>query len=770
MRRILAPIIFIIVLITGTYAFADAPISRSDFVIGAGELLSGSAEDYPSALSRLSGFGIVDAAFTADEPHITNEEAAVILAKIFFVRCGENDALTLSTFISNYFDLAQENRKYLNIAAAINAIDYNESSLRFAAKSNLTSESAEKIINNTKKAIDNFIKITNQKIAVNIANNFKYINSYSPGEKLLITVSLNDLSEYSGDMLSIIAADKKNNVIETLKTVNVKRNKESGFLTEALYFDTEECKPDSVIEIYLFNGESLMPLTSKYVLVGKRNDEKRDLNHGIYTNEEYSAARRELGLKKTGYKVYKGNNAVYSFKNSFELVKLSVNDKILAENEDYIKDDGRFLIFGKAFENEGTYKISASFKYGGMIVDESINQEILPKDDIYINISELSENEIEIYPSGIYGDNSNGLWFMGTSWAGWSKTCTAPYAVRMNLTESAAEGAVSFKFKNLPEGKYKAALSGYNLSPERIPKINAYSGNQKVNDIIPYSKSGDYMDLGVFDFSGDNTLTIENAAQSGSSISILCIYGLRLTPVAADNEETEEYLRSGKSYTDIINSSQNASELRENIIYLENKLSISGLTQNITDELCGSLLAKAPYNCTEQFKSELYSLIKGCTEASEAVLVQSAEDLRGEGKGLYLRGSKAFALTDNKRTAYAYYELDTASVKALSFLFTKSGDKRAEIKIECSISRLPVTSRLFGIKEGAEFDALTAYFASFMSEYSKTIVIDGTNSEYTVPLDDVLSKMSKSCCNDLVIKLSSAEITSIENVRLIKYE
>ena len=51
MRRILAPIIFIVVLITGTYAFADAPISRSDFVIGAGELLSGGAEDYSSALS-----------------------------------------------------------------------------------------------------------------------------------------------------------------------------------------------------------------------------------------------------------------------------------------------------------------------------------------------------------------------------------------------------------------------------------------------------------------------------------------------------------------------------------------------------------------------------------------------------------------------------------------------------------------------------------------------------------------------------------------------
>lgn len=178
---------------------ADEYITRENFIINACRLLkSDGAGDVSSAVSTACELGIVEESFSEKGKYITEEEALVILAKIFLVRCGESDALGMSTFINNYLEIDSENRRFFNVAATINAVNYHEN-LRVRLKTSFEEENAQTLIENTKKAIDNFIEIMDLKTTVNVTKDFYYINRFKKDDKISVTVSLNDLTSLNSE-------------------------------------------------------------------------------------------------------------------------------------------------------------------------------------------------------------------------------------------------------------------------------------------------------------------------------------------------------------------------------------------------------------------------------------------------------------------------------------------------------------------------------------------------------------------------------------------
>lgn len=266
MKKILFIMLILAAGLQSLCVFAEGYVTEQEFIMNAYSLLKcENAEDYSSAISAFSEFNIIDENDLLPEEYITHEEAAVILAKIFCVRCGETLAPARATFLYDYFDISIENRKYINTAAAIGAL-YYYSNQRFAPKRYVSEDIAEEIIENTRKSIENLIKTAGIESAVNITDEYGITNKIKAEKNIFITVSINDTSNLPSDSILLISIITKNDKIDEVKMKMAENIGPDSFCTVADKINCGQTGNNSQLDIYIWDGAKMIPLKKKYVL------------------------------------------------------------------------------------------------------------------------------------------------------------------------------------------------------------------------------------------------------------------------------------------------------------------------------------------------------------------------------------------------------------------------------------------------------------------------------------------------------------------------
>ncbi len=254
---------------------AEAPpdtVSRGRFAQLAGRLLydgiypyQNCAKDvqetdqYANSIALLYDYGVAVAEFFCPGEVITREEAAVMLAKIFTARCGPIYAYGKETFLTDYFDIHPENRPWIGIAASIGGLTYSGQNLRFAPGAALTAQEAEIIVENVKKSIENFNRITGDAMIVSTAVRA------GKDAGMDFYLAINQPGQWKGRRMCVVFAVKENGRLISCATSGYTVCPEQAFHVLHGYYRPQEIASGRLLECYVWDLDALRPVLDKHV-------------------------------------------------------------------------------------------------------------------------------------------------------------------------------------------------------------------------------------------------------------------------------------------------------------------------------------------------------------------------------------------------------------------------------------------------------------------------------------------------------------------------
>lgn len=218
----------------GEFAVKIAPMLSQNLIAYQGEFADVSSEDsYADAVKTVSFYGVMQGSDGNFYPNdaLTNEETAVILVKLFELRCGLMDAPALATYFDDFFDISPWARPYLNKAVMINAID-RASGNNMLPQQPVTEEKANTYFQNTVNAINNMISYGLPPVIKSFKVNGSAVGSVqsSLGQKVDFVLTVNDTSKLPYDKATILFAVYDGNQLVSTSINRYQNIKQNDFV------------------------------------------------------------------------------------------------------------------------------------------------------------------------------------------------------------------------------------------------------------------------------------------------------------------------------------------------------------------------------------------------------------------------------------------------------------------------------------------------------------------------------------------------------------
>lgn len=500
----------------------------------------------------------------------------------------------------------------------------------------------------------------------------------------------------------------------------------------------------------------------------------------------------KINLKESSvFNPFVGNSVVYDYDKDYTVSKVTVDGTGI----DVKTKDGRLLI-GKDNINEAKdYTIAVTFK------DSSENEltvaktlTVLENKEVTIKASDLTADDYTHSETiSNNGSSSDNFWnLISSGWSGWAELGSEPWYQRLDTTKTIEADTYWFTFKNLPKALYKVEYAKYGeIAEARIPLIDVKSGTTTLSSQDPYSsaKSG-YLDFGTFNFVNDNTLTVsasKTQRTNNDSTAIMCVYGIKLTPVVTDEAEILSYYNNGTTVIDSINNATTAEALKAIVTENAEYIGVNANALEKTDSIYVALAEKSDYATVSDFKTAFETAVKNALTSETVALTRSLEDLRlHASKGFFIRSMTEYAIDQgsNSRPAYLTYNVDTTKLADLDFSFTYPSDKTYNAVIDITVvnEEIPNVTAV-ALKDSetdetkkANYTALDDFTKKFdaSAEATSSVVMTKTvtvspNGTATVNLKDLIEDL-KTANGVITLKLSTTTSSvSVNNVTLTAY-